>query len=75
MEMDNWCPLDDRPLEAPPKKVPEPVSKGNLLQVPDYLRYATLESLMDEFLGMETVEDNQDPSEEQNKHLLETLET
>jgi len=30
----NWCPLDDRPLEAPPRKVPEPVSKGNLLQVP-----------------------------------------
>ena len=73
--MDSWCPLDDRPLEAPPKKVPEPVSKGNLLQVPNYLRYASLESLMDEFLSMETVENNQDPSEEQNKHLLETLET
>lgn len=75
MELENWCPLDDRPPEAPPKKAPEPVSKGNLLQVPDYLRYATLESLMDEFLDMETVENNQDPSEEQNKHLLETLET
>lgn len=75
MELENWCPLDDRPLEAPPKKVPEPVSKGNLLQVPDYLGYATLESLMDEFLDMETVENNQDPSEEQNKHLLEILET
>lgn len=73
--MDSWCPLDDRPLEAPPKKVPEPVSKGNLLQVPNYLRYASLESLMDEFLSMETVENNQDPSEEQNKHLLETLES
>ena len=73
--MNDWCPLDDRPLEAPPKKVPEPVSKGNLLQVPDYLRYATLESLMDEFLDMETVENNQDPSEEQNKHFLEILET
>ena len=73
--MNDWCPLDDRPLEAPPKKVPEPVSKGNLLQVPDYLRYASLESLMDEFLELEEIENIQDPSEEQKKHLLETLET
>lgn len=73
--MNDWCPLDDRPLDAPPKKVPEPVSKGNLLQVPDYLRYASLESLMDEFLGVENIENIQDPSEEQKKYLLETLET
>jgi len=73
--MNDWCPLDARPLEAPPKKVPEPVSKGNLLQVPDYLRYASLESLMDEFLELEEIENIQDPSEEQKKHLLETLET
>ena len=73
--MNDWCPLDDRPLKAPPKKVPEPVSKGNLLQVPDFLRYASLESLMDEFLGVERIENTQDPSEEQKQHLLETLET
>jgi len=73
--MNDWCPLDARPLKAPPKKVLEPVSKGNLLQVPDYLRYASLESLMDEFLELEEIENIQDPSEEQKKHLLETLET
>jgi len=73
--MNDWCPLDARPLEAPPKKVPQPVSKGNLLQVPDYLRYASLESLMNEFLGVENIENIQDPSEEQKKHLLETVET
>lgn len=73
--MNDWCPLDDRPLEAPPKNVAEPVSKGNLLLVPDYLRYASLESLMDEFLELEEIENIQDPSEEQKKHLLETLET
>ena len=38
IDIGDWCPLDDRPLEAPPRKVPEPVSKGNLLQVPSYLR-------------------------------------
>jgi|GEM_PF-2407301 len=73
--MNDWCPLDDRPLKAPPKKVAEPVSKGNLLLVPDFLRYASLESLMDEFLGLERIENIQDPSEEQKKDLLETVET
>ena len=74
IDIGDWCPLDDRPLEAPPRRVPEPVSKGNLLQVPSFLRYASLDFLMDEFLDLNSIENHQVPSEEEKKDLLETVE-
>lgn len=56
VDIGDWCPLDDRPLQAPPKKVPESISKGNLLQVPDFLRTASLDSLFEEFLNFKSFE-------------------
>ena len=56
VDIGDWCPLDDRPLQAPQKKVPEPISKGNLLQVPDFLRTASLDSLFEEFLNFKSFE-------------------
>jgi hypothetical protein len=48
--------LDEESTRAIELKSQNPISKGNLQQVPDFCSYASWDSFIDQFLSLESIE-------------------
>lgn len=56
IDISSWCPLDDKPIEAPSYNDSEPVSEGNLLVVTSFIRDGVFDDWIDDFLNLDKAE-------------------